>query len=112
MWRPYLDVMAKKAGQALHVLDRFHIVAYMNKAIDHVRAQEARDLKARGYEPVLKQSRWCLLKRPENRTDAQNIKLKELLQYNLKIVRSFLLKEDFQFFWEYTSPHWGRALPG
>src|SRR5215471_8092565 len=106
MWRPYLDVMAKKASQALHVLDRFHIVAYMNKAIDHVRAQEARDLKAKGYEPVLKQSRWCLLKRPENRTEAQNIKLKELLQYNLKIVRSFLLKEDFQFFWEYTSPHW------
>ena len=111
MWRPYLDVMAKKASQALHVLDRFHIVAYMNKAIDHVRAQEARDLKAKGYEPVLKQSRWCLLKRPENRTEAQNIKLKELLQYNLKIVRSFLLKEDFQFFWEYTSPHWaGRFL--
>lgn len=111
MWRPYLDVMAKKASQALHILDRFHIVAYMNKAIDHVRAQEARDLKAKGYEPVLKQSRWCLLKRPENRTEAQNIKLKELLQYNLKIVRSFLLKEDFQLFWEYTSPHWaGRFL--
>ena len=51
------------------------------------------------------------MKRPENRTEAQNIKLKELLQYNLKIVRSFLLKEDFQFFWEYTSPHWaGRFL--
>lgn len=47
---------AQKASQALHVLDRFHIVAYMNKAIDHVRAQEARDLKAKGYEPVLKQS--------------------------------------------------------
>jgi transposase len=76
-----------------------------------VRAQEARDLKAKGYEPVLKHSRWCLLKRPENRTESQNIKLKELLQYNLKIVRSFLLKEDFQFFWDYTSPYWaGRFL--
>jgi transposase len=111
MWKPYLEVIAKKAAQALHVLDRFHIVAHMNKAIDQVRAQEARDLKAKGHEPVLKHSRWCLLKRPENRTEAQNVKLKELLQYNLKIVRSFLLKEDFQFFWGYTSPHWaGRFL--
>ena len=25
-----------------------------------------------------------------------------LLQYNLKTIRSYLLKEDFQFFWEYT----------
>jgi transposase len=40
MWQPYLRVIAKKAGQALHVLDRFHIMAKMNKAIDEVRAQE------------------------------------------------------------------------
>jgi len=25
MWRPYLNVIAAKVGQALHVLDRFHI---------------------------------------------------------------------------------------
>ncbi len=78
----------------------------MNKAIDEVRAQESRDMKAAGLEPILKHSRWCLLKRPQNRTDKQDIKLADLLQYNLRTVRSFLLKEDFQFFWEYTSPYW------
>ena len=41
MWKPYLRVIAKKAGQALNILDRFHIMAKMNKAIDEVRAQEA-----------------------------------------------------------------------
>ncbi len=65
MWQPYLRVVAKKAGQALHILDRFHIMAHMSKAIDEVRAKEARDLKARGYAPVLKHTRWLLLKRPE-----------------------------------------------
>ena len=25
MWKPYLQVLAKQAKQALHVLDRFHI---------------------------------------------------------------------------------------
>jgi transposase len=106
MWRPYLRVIAKKASQAIHVLDRFHIAMQMNKAIDEVRAKESRDLKAKGLAPVLTHSRWCLLKRRENLTENQEIKLSDLLHYNLKAVRSYLLKEDFQFFWDYISPHW------
>ncbi len=111
MWKPYLKVMAKKASQACHVLDRFHIAANMNKAINQVRAAEARELQRKGLEPVLKGSRWCLLKRPENLSESQEIKLADLLRYNLKTVRSYLLKEDFQFFWGYISPYWaGRFL--
>ncbi|MGW8224043.1 MAG: ISL3 family transposase [Syntrophobacteria bacterium] len=106
MWQPYLKVIAKKAGQALHILDRFHIVAKLNKAIDEVRAGEHRQLQKDGYEPVLKHSRWCLLKRGENLTEKQEAKLKDLLQYNLKSVRAYLLKEDFNGFWEYVSPAW------
>jgi transposase len=104
MWKPYLKVIAKKAGQAIHVLDRFHIMAKMNKAIDQVRAGEAKRLKEDGYEPVLKHSRWCLLKREENLTEKQAVKLSELLQYNLQSVRSRLMREDFQRFWEYIYP--------
>ena len=79
MWKPYLKVIAKKASQAIHVLDRFHIAMHMNKAIDEVRAQEARDLKAKGLTPVLTHSRWCLLKRPENLTANQETKLSDLV---------------------------------
>ena len=46
------------------------------------------------------------MKRPENRTDKQTVKLSELLQYNLRSVRAHLLREDFQQFWEYVSPAW------
>ena len=106
MWKPYLKVIAKKAGQAIHVLDRFHIMQKMNKAIDEVRAGEARQMQADGYEPVLKHSRWCLLKRLQHLTDKQTVKLSELLKYNLRSVRAYLLKEDFQRFWEYVSPGW------
>ena len=112
MWQPYLKVIARKAKQALHVLDRYHIAVKMNKAIDKVRAQEAKDLAAQGYEPVLKNSRWWLLKRPENLTEKQDIKLRELVQYNLRSVRSYLLKEDFQFFWDYNDPFWARQFLG
>jgi transposase len=106
MWKPYLKVIAKKASQAIHILDRFHIVAHMNKAIDKVRAAEAKDLEHKGYVPILKKSRWLFLKRPENLTGEQDTSLARLLQYNLKTVRSYLLKEDFQFFWEYRRAYW------
>ncbi len=106
MWRPYLNVIAEELEQAVHVLDRFHIMKKMNEAVDEVRRSEAARLRRDGYEAVLKHSRWCLLKRPENRTEKETVKLKELLQYNLQTVRSLLQKEDFQRFWEYTSPHW------
>ena len=106
MWGPYLTVIAKKAASAIHVLDRFHIMAKMNKALDEVRAQESKALAAKGYEPVLKHTRWLLLKRPENLSEKQEPKLAELLQYNLRSVRAYLLKEDFQFFWDYRSPYW------
>lgn len=106
MWKPYLKVIAKKASQAVHVLDRFHIMAHFSKALDEVRAVEVKELKAKGYEPVLTKSRWLLLKRPEHLSDTQESKLAELLQYNLRSVRAYLLKEEFQFFWSYVSPYW------
>jgi transposase len=110
MWRPYLQVIAKKASQAVHVLDRFHIMAKMNKAIDEVRAAEAKRLQRDGYEPILKHSRWCLLKRRENLTDKQTVKLAEVLKYNLQTVRAYLQREDFQRFWEYRSPYWAACF--
>jgi len=106
MWRAYLKVIVKKAPQAIHILDRFHIVAHLNKAVDEVRAGEAREFKAKGSEPVLKGSRWWFLKRAENLTANQNVKLADVLRYNLRTVRAYLLKEEFQFFWEYKSAWW------
>ena len=111
MWRPYLRVVARKAGQALNILDRFHLMTYLSKAIDQVRAAEARALKAKGYAPMLTRTRWLLLKRPEHLTDRQVPKLADLLRYNLRSVRAYLLKEQFQTFWTYVSPYWaGRFL--
>lgn len=38
-------------------------------------------------------------------------KLQDLLACNLKTIRAYLLKEDFQRFWEYQMPGWaGRFL--
>lgn len=39
------------------------------------------------------------------------VRLRDLLRYNLKTVRAYLLKEAFQQLWDYTLPAWaGRFL--
>jgi transposase len=113
MWKPYLKVIARKIPQAIHVLDRFHIMSHLNKAIDQVRAAEAKEMKRKGLVPLLHKARWCLLKRLANLTEVQLSKLKELRRYNLKTMTAWLMKEDFQKFWEYVSPYWaGLFLDG
>jgi transposase len=42
MWKPYLNVIHRHAGQALSVLDKFHIVVHLNKAVDETRRQDRR----------------------------------------------------------------------
>lgn len=106
MWRAYLKVIAKKLPGAVHILDRYHIVANLNKALDQVRASEAKRLKAEGYEPHLHHTRWCLLKRKAKLTAKQRLRLGDLLQYDLVTVRAYLKVQALQLLWSYTSPTW------
>ena len=110
MWKPYLKVIKKRAPEALNILDRFHIVQHFNKSVDNVRREEVRRLKEEKKEPVLVKSRWCFLKKRGNLTEKQRFKLRDLLKINLKTVRAYLLKEQFQSFWEYKHPAWARKF--
>jgi len=112
MWRPYLKVIAKKIPTALNILDRFHIMKKFNDALDKIRSGEAGKLRQDGKEPVLTKTRWLLLKRPQNLTCKQKGHLKKLLQYNLKSVRAYLLREDFQHFWSVYIINMGIKIPG
>ena len=110
MWKAYLKVIGKKLPEALHILDRYHIVANLNKALDQVRADEARELKAEGWD-ILKRSRWLLLRRRKKLKHKQRYKLRDILQWNLRTVRAYILKESLHALWEYKSPTYaGRCL--
>lgn len=110
MWRAYRKVIVKKLPHALHILDRYHIVANLNKALDQIRAEEARKLKAEGWD-VLKHARWLLLRRRKRLSGKQRWKLNQVLQWNLRTVRAYILVDSLQAFWDYTSPTWaGRFL--
>jgi len=82
---------------------------FIPKAVDEVRAAEARRTRREGRAPVLKKSRWPLLGRSENLDEQPLFRLPDLLRYNLKTV-PYLLKEAFQQLWEYNSPAWAGKL--
>ena len=85
----------------------------MNTALDNVRAEETSRMKREGRAPILRKSRWLLLRRSENLGADQHFRLRDLLRDNLKTVRAYLLKEAFQQLWEYNSPTWaGKFLDG
>jgi transposase len=60
----------------------------MNKALDNVRAEETSRMRREGRAPILRKSRWLLLRRSENLTADHHFRLRDLLRYNLKTIRA------------------------
>jgi transposase len=112
MWKPYLKVIADQAGQALHVLDRFHITMHMNQAVDEVRRAESTRLRAKSKDQAkrLKNMRWSLLRKGSRVRGHAREKLNALLASKLATARAWELEEVFQHFWKYNSPLWASAF--
>jgi len=110
MWRPFIKVIRRKAPQAIHILDKFHIIKILNDVIDKTRRTEAQKMKNDGHEAILEKSRWCLLKNRDNQKESELAKLKTLLKYNLKSVKCMLLREAFQQLWEYSYLTWAKKF--
>jgi transposase len=112
MWKPYLQVLAAQAGQALHVLDRFHISQHLNQAVDQVRRAESTRLRASDNEAAkrLKHMRWPLLRRGSRVRGHARRKLNALLASKLATARAWELKESFLHFWHYHSTVWAKAF--
>jgi transposase len=106
MWRAYLKVIKKKLPKALNILDRFHIVKKLNEAVNKVRIIETAKHKKDGFEAVLANTKYCFLKREENLTEKQDVRLKDLLKMDLQSVKAYLYKQSFESFWQYKSPYW------
>jgi len=110
MWRAYLKVIAAKAPQALHVLDRFHITMHLNQAVDQVRRAESGRLRGRPMAEKLKHLRWKLLRRGSRVRGRAKQRLWGLLRTKLATGRAWMLKETFQDFWRYRSLSWAGAF--
>jgi len=73
--------------------DKFHLTKVINAAVDQVRREEQKS------EPDLKGSRYLWLKNPPNLTARQQSMLHSLKSRNLKTVRAYHFRLNFQAFW-------------
>jgi transposase len=107
-----LQVIAAEAGQALHILDRFHITGHLNQAVDEVSRAESTRLRAKSKSAAqqLKHMRWSLLRRGSRVRGRARQKLRALLASKLATARAWDLKETFRYFWHYKSPIWAGAF--
>lgn len=90
MWKAFIASAEELLPNANIVHDRFHLVCYLNEAIDKVRRREVKD------HQELKKSRYALLKNQENLTDSQRIKFEAIRSANYQVARAWQVKENFK----------------
>jgi transposase len=99
MWQAFMTSGEKNAPNAEIVHDKFHVSKYLGDAVDKVRRQEQRELKAEGDER-LTGLRQMLLYNEENLSEDQQIDLQILQKSDLRTGRAWTLKENFRHFWD------------
>lgn len=104
MGQSYHLAVRENIPDAVHVLDRFHVVKLFNHVIDQLRRIELR--KARGEQrSALTSTKWILLKRPDrlNPETDQRERLSRALRANWRLMIAYYLKEDLNRFWQQNS---------
>jgi transposase len=79
MWKAYQSSAAEVFTSAKVVHDRFHLIKYLNDAIDKVRRREVKQHEG------LKNSRFVLLKNKENLTEKQQIIFEHIQSANYQV---------------------------
>ena len=104
MWSPYVAAtMAKIPGaEEKIVFDRFHVMAYVNDAVDQVRREENLELMKAG-DDTLKKTRYLWIYGRENVPQSRRMEFSELKRMDLKVSRAWAIKERFRDMWGYVS---------
>ncbi len=99
MWQPYLASTRSNAPQAEIVHDKSHVSKQLNEAVDRVRRQENKALRAEG-DDRLEGCKQLWLFTPKNLSRRRRRKeLDALKRQTLKTSRAWALKEHFRRFW-------------
>jgi transposase len=100
MSRAYTEAIKHHCPNATLVIDRFHVVKALNEAVDEVRRDEWRALDTAGRKAI-KGLRWLLSMHSSNRTKGHTRFLNSLRNSNRRIHRAWVLKDEFEHFWNY-----------
>jgi transposase len=90
MWNPFIYAAHTYFPQALHCHDNFHLVGYLNKAVDKTRKREVKK-----YDE-LKKSKYLFLKDKMRLTDKQHIAFESISMANYEVSIAWRIKENFR----------------
>lgn len=109
MWPAYINATqahVPEAGDKI-AFDRFHVAKLLGEAVDRVRRQENKQLRAQGCED-LTGSRYMWLTTPANMTAAQKTRFQSLRHGTLKTARAWAIKDLASQLWNYRSRTWAK----
>ncbi|MGH9305169.1 MAG: ISL3 family transposase [Acidimicrobiales bacterium] len=109
MWEPFANSVRAHLADADDkiVFDRFHLMGYLNNAVDTVRKQENRVLFANG-DKRLAGSKYLWLYGAENLPARHVERFGQLRDGDLKTARAWAIKESMRHFWDYCSRGWAQ----
>jgi transposase len=93
------NVVREQCPNAVLCIDPFHVVSWATTALDEVRRGMWNELRDRGEldrAKAMKNSRWALVKNPEDLTGKQRRKLRDIQNENERLYRAYLLKEQLR----------------
>jgi len=108
MWDPYIASTMTHVPRAETkiVFDRYHVMTYLNKAVDEVRKKEHRALQAQG-DKTLTGTKYLWLYAEENLPESHMEWFAGLRTLHLKTGRAWALKESLRDLWGYQRRGWG-----
>ena len=90
MWKAYMNVVKEELPNSKICHDKFHLVKYLNDAVDKVRRRETRK------QEELRSTRYIWLKDHMNLTEKQRIKFDSIDLTNYKTAKAWRIKENFR----------------
>ena len=92
----YQPILAGRLRHAVHVLDRFHIVQWVNEALNQIRRRLFSGAPRDELGRTLKVQKWLLLSARENLEPKHKRLLDELMEHNQPLYQAYLLKEQLR----------------
>src|SRR2546422_4137018 len=103
----YQSIIARRLRHAVHVLDRFHIVQWVNEALTHLRRRLFSGAPRDELGRTLKVKKWLLLSAREKLEPEHRLQLDELMELNQPLYQGYLLKEQLRGILRYPWRYFG-----
>lgn len=110
MWHPYINATRDHIPGADRkiVIDRFHLMTHMMRALDSIRRSENAQLRKEGDE-TLKRTRHLWLFARENLPESSRPRFEDLKKRDLKTSRAWAIKENLRELWRCSTQEEARA---